>query len=71
MTDRHTGIAMSDLSDKERIATLEANYTNLSDTVKLLVTRAEFLPVKLIVYGLTAIILTSVGVSIIGHVVLK
>jgi hypothetical protein len=58
-------------SERERLATLEANYENLSNTVDTLVTREEFIPVKLITYGLTGIILTSVIISLIGHLGLK
>jgi hypothetical protein len=58
-------------SDKERIATLEANYLSIMKAIESFVTQDQFLPVKLIAYGLAAIVLTSVLVSVIGRVLLK
>jgi hypothetical protein len=58
-------------SDKERIASLETDIGNLKETLKTFVTRDEFLPVKLIAYGLAAIVLSSVAVTLIGRVLLK
>ena len=58
-------------SDKERLATLEADSKNQKDLNKSFVTRDEFLPTKLISYGLAGIILTSVAISLIGHMLIK
>jgi hypothetical protein len=57
-------------SQIERIATLEANYKTLIETVRGLVTRAEFTPVKLIAYGLISIMGLVVITAVLGHVLI-
>lgn len=62
-----------DSNDKERLAKLEANYINLRDSyresLKKFVTRDEFLPVRLIVYGLVAIIGSSILIPLVERLV--
>ena len=54
----------------ERIATLEANYKTLIEVVRGLVTKAEFLPVRLIAYGTVAIMGLVVMTAVLGHVLI-
>jgi uncharacterized membrane protein YecN with MAPEG domain len=58
-------------TDKERIASLEATLKALQEQVKEFVTKDQFLPVKLIVYGLIGIVGSSVVVSLLGRVFVK
>lgn len=58
-------------TDRERLATLEANYLNLIRDIDNLVTKDEFGPVKLLTYSTAGIILTSVMVSALGHLFIK
>jgi hypothetical protein len=58
------------LSDKERLAILETNQAALRDDVDDKVSKDEFAPVKLITYGLAAIVMTSVAVTLIGHILI-
>jgi hypothetical protein len=59
------------LSDRERIAILETNQGAMRDDLDEKVSKEEFGPVKLIAYGLAAIVMTSVVVTLIGHVLIK
>lgn len=62
-----------DSNDKERLAKLEANHANLADSFKefktKFVTRDEFLPVRLIVYGLVAIIGSSILIPLVERMI--
>lgn len=65
----------SNLSDRERIAILETNQSGMESDIGELkekkVSKDEFAPVKLITYGLAAIVMTSVAVTLIGHALIK
>jgi hypothetical protein len=58
------------LSEKERLAILETNQAAMQEDLNDKVSKDEFGPVKLIAYGLAAIVMTSVAVSLIGHVII-
>jgi len=58
-------------TDKERIASLEADNENRKRKEESFVTKDQFLPVKLIAYGLAAIVMSSVLIAIIGKVLVN
>lgn len=53
------------------VALLQEQVKNLQATVKELVTRVEFTPVKLIAFGLAGTILSSVLMAILARVIIK
>ena len=58
-----------DTSHSERLARIETKMENVLDKLDDLVSRAEFLPVKLITYGLAGGILTAFLSAVIFRVV--
>lgn len=62
----------NDLSKlNENVIRLQEKVSNLEATVRDLVTRAEFTPVKLVVYGLAGTVLSSVLMALIATVVIR
>ncbi|EIW6162711.1 hypothetical protein ACFLMW_003734 [Salmonella enterica] len=55
----------------DNVIRLQEKVTALESSVKELVTRAEFTPVKLIVYGLAGTVLSSVLMALIAMVVIR
>lgn len=55
----------------ENVVRLQEQVATLQATVKDLVTRVEFTPVKLIAYGLAGTILSSVLMAILSKVLMK
>lgn len=55
----------------ESVIRLQEQMSSLQTTVKELVTRAEFTPVKMIAYGLAASVLSSVLMAILAKVLTK
>lgn len=55
----------------ENVVRLQEQVGNLQNTVKDLVTRAEFTPVKMIAYGLATAVMSSVMMAILAKVVIK
>ncbi|EBJ6658314.1 hypothetical protein D0Q53_20575 [Salmonella enterica] len=55
----------------DNVIRLQEKVTALEATVKELVTRAEFTPVKLVVYGLAGTVLSSVLMALIATVVIR
>lgn len=64
---------MSDEIQKltENVIRLQEKVSNLEGVVRDLVTRAEFTPVKLVVYGLAGTVLSSVLMALIATVVIR
>lgn len=54
-----------------KIGLVELNQKHMSDKLELLVSKLEFAPVKMLVYGTTGIILTSVIGALVAIVVSK
>jgi hypothetical protein len=50
---------MSDRTDAERLARVEVQLESVARDLERLVTRAEFLPVKTITYGIAGGVLTA------------
>jgi hypothetical protein len=55
----------------ENVIRLQEQVGTLQSTVKDLVTRAEFTPVKMIAYGLATAVMSSVIMAILAKVVIK
>lgn len=55
----------------ENVIRLQEQVGTLQGTVKDLVTRAEFTPVKMIAYGLATAVMSSVLMAILAKVVTK
>lgn len=55
----------------ENVIRLQEQVGTLQNTVKDLVTRAEFTPVKMIAYGLATAVMSSVIMAILAKVVIK
>jgi hypothetical protein len=55
----------------ENVIRLQEQVSSLQNTVKDLVTRAEFTPVKMIAYGLATAIMSSVLMAMLAKVVTK
>lgn len=55
----------------DNVIRLQEKVTALESSVKELVTRAEFTPVKLVVYGLAGTVLSSVLMALIATVVIR
>ncbi|EKK5568146.1 hypothetical protein PN823_004568 [Enterobacter hormaechei] len=55
----------------DNVIRLQEKVTALESTVKELVTRAEFTPVKLVVYGLAGTVLSSVLMALIATVLIR
>lgn len=55
----------------ENVVRLQEQVSTLQNTVKDLVTRAEFTPVKMIAYGLATACLSSVMMAVLAKVVIK
>ncbi|EAO3412100.1 hypothetical protein GNM83_19005 [Salmonella enterica] len=55
----------------DNVIRLQEKVTALEATVKELVTRAEFTPVKLVVYGLAGTVLSSVLMALIATVLIR
>lgn len=55
----------------ENVVRLQEQVATLQATVKDLVTRVEFTPVKIIAYGLAGTILSSVLMAIMSKVLMK
>lgn len=55
----------------DNVIRLQEKVTALEATVKELVTRAEFTPVKLVVYGLAGTVLSSVLMALIATVIIR
>lgn len=55
----------------ENVIRLQEQVSTLQNTVKDLVTRAEFTPVKMIAYGLATAVMSSVIMAILAKVVIK
>ena len=54
---------------RERVLLLEEKDKQKDDTLKELVTRVEFTPVKMIAYGMAGTILSSVLMAILAKVI--
>lgn len=54
-----------------KISLIELNQKHMTEDVALLVSRLEFAPVKMLVYGTTGIILTAVVGALVALVVSK
>ncbi|ECB1886223.1 hypothetical protein IAJ44_004279 [Salmonella enterica] len=55
----------------ENVIRLQEKVSNLESVVRDLVTKAEFTPVKLVVYGLAGTVLSSVLMALIATVVIR
>jgi hypothetical protein len=55
----------------ESVIRLQEKVSNLEATVRDLVTKAEFTPVKLVVYGLAGTVLSSVLMALIATVLIR
>lgn len=55
----------------ENVIRLQEQVGTLQDTIKQLVTRAEFTPVKMIAYGLATAVMSSVLMAVLAKVVIK
>ncbi|EAM6792303.1 hypothetical protein E0G74_00915 [Salmonella enterica] len=55
----------------ENVIRLQEKVSNLEGVVRDLVTKAEFTPVKLVVYGLAGTVLSSVLMALIATVVIR
>lgn len=54
-----------------RLTTLEVKFSQFKDTAKEFVTRQEFTPIRMIVYGLAATALTGLLSAILSKVFIK
>lgn len=54
-----------------KIMIIEANQKHVADKMESLVSRLEFTPVKLLVYGMTGIILSTVMAAMVALVLVK
>lgn len=54
-----------------KIGLIENNQKHMADKLELLVSKLEFAPVKMLVYGTTSIILTAVVTSLVVLVLAK
>ncbi|WNL63617.1 hypothetical protein ST4_059 [Aeromonas phage ST4] len=50
---------------------MQEQVKTLQETIKDLITRAEFTPVKMIAYGLATAVMSSVMMAILAKVVMK
>ncbi len=55
--------------DHDRIVHIETMMSNIREDIAELVTRTEFQPVKMVVFGLVGLILSGVAAAIIALVV--
>lgn len=55
----------------ENVIRLQEQVSTMQSTIKDLVTRAEFTPVKMIAYGLATAVMSSVMMAILAKVVIK
>ncbi|EAB4417279.1 hypothetical protein D7B12_17770 [Salmonella enterica] len=55
----------------ENVIRLQEKVSNLESGVRELVSKAEFTPVKLVVYGLAGTVLSSVLMALIATVVIR
>ncbi|ENQ1546138.1 hypothetical protein ACEOHC_003950 [Salmonella enterica] len=55
----------------ENVIRLQEKVSTLENVVRDLVTKAEFTPVKLVVYGLAGTVLSSVLMALIATVVIR
>ncbi|MND16996.1 hypothetical protein D3C76_388850 [compost metagenome] len=55
----------------ENVIRLQEQVSTMQNTIKDLVTRAEFTPVKMIAYGLATAVMSSVMMAILAKVVIK
>lgn len=55
----------------ESVVRLEEKVSTLQSTVKDLITRAEFTPVKMIAYGLATAVLSSVVMALLAKVIMR
>lgn len=55
----------------ENVIRMQEQIKTLQETIKDLVTRAEFTPVKMIAYGLATAVMSSVMMAILAKVVIK
>lgn len=55
----------------ENVIRMQEQVATLQNTVRDLVTRAEFTPVKMIAYGLATAVMSSVIMAILAKVVIK
>jgi hypothetical protein len=60
---------MDDREAVDRLARIETRMESVTDTLESLVSRAEFLPVKLIAYGVAGGVLTAFLAAVIQVVV--
>lgn len=67
--ERSTHEKVNELASKSSL--IELNQKHMSDKLELLVSKLEFAPVKMLVYGTTAIILTAVIGALVALVVTK
>lgn len=67
--ERSTHEKVNELANK--IGLIENNQKHMSDKLELLVSKLEFAPVKMLVYGTTGIILTAVIGALVALVVSK
>lgn len=73
------GVDKSDFRELDRdvsllgkdVTALQVEVSNLNKTIKELVSKAEFMPVKLIVYGLAGGALTAFLSAVISNVIAK
>lgn len=59
------------LDDRDLLARLDERVKHIEQMVQQLVTRVEFVPVKMIAFGLAALILCSVIAAIVASVLQK
>jgi hypothetical protein len=72
MTSIQTNSGHKNMDDREavdRLARIETRMESVTDTLESLVSRAEFLPVKLIAYGVAGGVLTAFLAAVIQVVV--
>lgn len=55
----------------ENVIRMQEQVSTMQSTIKDLVTRAEFTPVKMIAYGLATAVMSSVMMAILAKVVIK
>ncbi len=55
----------------KNVATLALEVEALKAAVKEMITRTEFMPVKMIVYGLATALMSSVFMAILAKVIIK
>jgi multidrug efflux pump subunit AcrA (membrane-fusion protein) len=64
--------AVKELNEaRVRLGVIESELRDVKEAVKALVTRFEFTPVKILVYGMTGTVLSSALVALLSKVIIK